>query len=63
MARENLKKARLQLGLTQQQMANSLNITVRYYQFIEAGTRIGNVTIWDKLEKLTKISQSQLREI
>ena len=39
MARENLKKARQKAGMTQQQMANKLEISLRYYQNIETGDR------------------------
>ena len=36
--RENLKKARKEAGLTQQQMADKLGINLRYYKQIEAGS-------------------------
>ena len=35
--RENLKKARREAGMTQQQMADQLGISLRYYQNIEDG--------------------------
>ena len=35
--RENLKAARLAAGMTQQQMADKLGISLNYYQKIEAG--------------------------
>lgn len=63
MARENLKKARQSVGMTQQQMADRLNISLRYYQNIENGNRIGNFDIWDGLEDITGIHQRKLREI
>ena len=62
MRRENLKKARQAAGMTQQQMADELDISLRYYQNIESGTRIGNFDIWDKLEDITGIHQRKLRE-
>ncbi len=61
--RENLKDARRQAGMTQQQMADRLNIGLVYYQKIEAGSRTGDFTIWDKLEDITGIHQRKLREI
>lgn len=61
--RENLKKARQAAGLTQQQMADKLHITLRYYQSIEAGDKTGDFTIWDTLEDITGIHQRKLREI
>ena len=61
--RENLKKARREAGLTQQQMADKLGISLRHYKYIEAGKVIGNIQIWDVLEDLTGIHQRKLREI
>lgn len=60
--RANLKAARQQLGLTQQQMADRLNITLVYYQKIEQGSRTGDFEIWDELEELTGVHQRTLRE-
>lgn len=61
--RENLKKARQAAKMTQQQMADRLEISLRYYQNIEDGNRTGNFDIWDKLEDITGIHQRKLREI
>ena len=61
--RTKLKEARLREKLTQQAMADYLGITLIYYQKIEKGDRTGKFTIWDKLEKLTGIHQSELRVI
>ena len=61
--RENLKKARQKAGMTQQQMADRLNISLRYYQSIESGDGTGDFTIWDALEDITSIHQRKLREI
>lgn len=61
--RKNLKEARQKAGVTQQQMAKKLNISLRYYQNIEAGTRTGDFVIWDTLEDITGIHQRILREI
>lgn len=61
--RRNLKKARIKAGLTQQQMAEKLEISLRYYQNIEAGDRTGDFTIWDELEDITGIHQRILREL
>lgn len=60
--RENLKNARKAAGLTQQQMADKLGISLRYYQQIEAGDRTGDFDIWDNLEDITGIHQRILRE-
>lgn len=61
--RDNLKNARKAAGLTQQQMADKLGISLRYYQRIEAGDRTGDFEIWDNLEDITGIHQRTLREI
>lgn len=63
MARENLKKARKKAGLTQQQMADRLGISLRYYQNLETGDRNGDFTMWDMLEDITGIHQRKLREL
>lgn len=61
--RENLKKARREAGLTQQQMADKLGISLVYYQKIEQGSRTGDFYIWDTLEDITGVHQRILREI
>lgn len=61
--RKNLKEARMAAGMTQQQMADMLNIALRHYQRIEAGKSNGSFEIWDALEDTLKIHQRKLREI
>lgn len=61
--RANLQRARKAKGLTQQQTADKLNISLRYYQQIEQGTRTGSFDIWDTLEDVTGVHQRILREI
>lgn len=61
--RENLKKARKDAGMTQQEVADKLGIGIGYYQKIEAGERTGNFTLWDALEDILGIHQRILREI
>lgn len=60
--RENLRNARKKAGMTQQQMADRLEISLRYYQNIEAGSRTGDFALWDVLEDITGIHQRKLRE-
>lgn len=60
--RKNLKEARQKAGMTQQQMADKLEISLRYYQNIEAGSRTGDFTIWDELEDITGVHQRILRQ-
>lgn len=61
--RENLKNARKEKGLTQQQVADHLGISLVYYQKIEQGSRTGDFEIWDNLEDLFNVHQRKLREI
>ena len=62
MKRKTLCKARLDKGLTQQQVADYLGITLRSYQRIEAGSSDGSgYYIWDSLEDLFSIHQRKLR--
>lgn len=60
--RENLQAARKSKGMTQQQVAEYLGISLNYYQKLEAGDRGGDFPIWDALEDLTGIHQRILRE-
>ena len=60
--RKNLKEARQKAGMTQQAMANKLNITLVYYQKIEEGSRTGSFDIWDNLEDITGVHQRILRK-
>lgn len=48
--RENLKRCRVEKGMTQKEVAKYLGISERGYKFIEYGERTGNFEIWDKLE-------------
>lgn len=61
--RHNLKKARQNAGMTQQQVADYLEISEQYYQSLEYGKKIGRIELWDKLEDLFGIHQRTLREI
>lgn len=61
--RINLKNARKSAKMTQQQVAGKLNVCLRYYQQIEAGSRTGGFDIWDRLEDMFNVHQRVLREI
>ena len=61
--RNNLKEARNAKDMTQQQVADHLGISLRYYQKLEAGDRGGDFEIWDSLEDLFSIHQRDLRQI
>ena len=60
--RKNLQGARKAAGMTQKQTAQTVGISERYYQHIEAGTREGKARVWDKLEAVFASPQRQLRE-
>lgn len=61
--RATLKKARQDAGLTQQWVAEYLNVSIRHYKYMESGHIVGSVELWDKLEDLFNIHQRKLREI
>lgn len=61
--RQTLREARKAHGMTQQQVADAVGITLRYYQMIEAGTCTGNFDIWDSLEDMFGVHQRRLREV
>ena len=60
--RSNLKAARKAHGWTQQELADRLGISLRYYRFIESGERDGDFALWDALEDIFSIHQRVLRE-
>ena len=59
--RRKLKAARLAAGLTQQQVADKVGVTLRYYKDIERGVKLGAISIWDALEDLLELHQRELR--
>lgn len=61
--RKILKETRMAIGLTQQQMADKLNVSLRQYQRIEAGSANGSFENWDALEDILGVHQRKLREI
>lgn len=61
--RKILKEARVAAGLTQQQMADKLGLTLGHYQKIEYNKLNGSFEVWDALEDMLGIHQRKLREI
>lgn len=61
--RETLKKTRQDAGLTQQAMADKLDIGIRHYQKIEYAEINGSFEVWDALEDLLGVHQRKLRQI
>lgn len=60
--RIELKQARQHAGMTQKETAQKISISLRYYQDIEAGIKVGRASIWDSLEDLFSVPQRELRE-
>lgn len=60
--RANLKKARKEAGLTQQEVADKLGIGLRHYKKMESGETLGSIELWDELEDMLGINQRVLRE-
>ncbi len=60
--RNILKNARKEKGLTQQQVADRLGLTLRHYQKIEYAELNGSFAVWDALEDLLGVHQRKLRE-
>lgn len=60
--RKNLKEARKSAGLTQQQMADRLDVGLRHYKKIESGETLGSIRLWDEIEDILGVNQRVLRE-
>jgi len=60
--RKNLQKARQNMGLTQEQAAESLGIPYNSYRAYEYGRANASVEKWDKMEDFFEVSQRELRE-
>jgi len=60
--RETLKAARKAKGMTQQQVADKLGLTLNHYQKIEYAYLNGSFAVWDALEDLLGVHQRILRE-
>lgn len=61
MARDILKAAREEAGMTQQQVAEHLGISLRNYCRLESGQIMGRIAYWDELEDLFEVNQRELR--
>ena len=57
---ERLKRARLSKGLTQETLAESLNISIAYLSRIETGTTKINLKRLSEICKLLDISESEI---
>lgn len=53
---ESLKKARKRAGLTQQEVASKVGITLRYYAEIESGRQTGSTKIQDAIKDILQLN-------
>lgn len=60
--RDRLIEAREEKGLTEQELAKYLGISVRKYCKIEESARVGNRAVWEKLENLFETPKSILKK-
>lgn len=60
--RKNLINTREKKHLTQAEMAKQLNVSVRQYQNLEAGTSDGSIRVWQRLKEITGESIDYLLE-
>lgn len=60
MYQNNLKKFRLEKGLSQQSVANSVGIVIRLYQYYEAGGKEPAVRTAIKLAKVLEHSVEEI---
>ena len=49
--------------MTQQQVADKLEVGLRHYKKMESGETLGSIELWDELEDMFNIHQRVLREI
>ena len=60
--RTNLIQCRQELGLTQEQVARKVGITLRTYAHFERGTTKGSCETWLAIEDVFGISMRELRK-
>lgn len=60
--RENLISARKNRELTQAQVADTIGVSERQYQRLEAGTSNGSIDTWSKLKALFNTNIDDLLE-
>ena len=57
---KNLKEARKQNKLTQEELAKVIGISQGAYALIEKGQRVGNVSTWVALQKALKLKDAEV---
>lgn len=61
--RLNLKIFRVGQNLTQQKLANLLDVSRAYYGFVEAGKQQGSAQFWENLKCVYRLSDEQVNEL
>ena len=56
----NLKKLRVKVGLTQEQVAESIGVSPRYVQALEAGEYLPSLPVLGKLKNKLKADWNQM---
>lgn len=56
---EEVRRSRKQLGLTQEQVAEALSISVRWFQYIEEGQRIPGTALASQIIALLEMDFPQ----
>jgi DNA-binding XRE family transcriptional regulator len=57
-----LKKVRLDLDMTQEELAKKVNLNRATISMLESSRRKGSITTWDKLEAVLGVDQKALRK-
>lgn len=60
MARKKLRNKRLEKGLTQEQVANMVNISRPFYCELESGRKNGKFETWLKIASVLEIGEPDL---
>ncbi len=59
---EEIQRSRIKLGMTQEQTAEALSISTRWFQYIEAGKRIPGSLLTLRIIALLEINGKDLKE-
>ena len=60
MKNKELKKMRVDMGVSQQDVAQAIGVGISTYSVIENGSRMGSVETWIKLQKYFNIKDEDM---
>ena len=60
MVNKELKKMRIEMGVTQADVAEAIGVGIATYSVIESGKRMGSLETWIKLQKYFKIKDEDM---